>query len=78
MIEKQSCIHVYSELNEWIDLCILVSDDNYDEAINIVQSSYNDWFENDSCDAILDYILNSLTENDIEYKAYFNVENISQ
>ena len=78
MIEKQSCIHVYSELNEWIDLCILVNDDDYNKAIDIVQSSYDDWFENDSCDTILDHILDSLTENGIECKAYLNIENNPQ
>lgn len=75
MIEKQKCIHVYSDLNKWIDLCILVNKEDLDKAEDIVDESYDDWFKNDSCDTLSDHILDSLTKNDIPYQVYYNIQN---
>ena len=31
MIQKRNCILVYSDMNTWIDFCILVSDENFNK-----------------------------------------------
>lgn len=75
MIQRESCIHVFSDLNPWIDFCILVSEDAENIAEKIINDAYNDWFEcpfNDITDPIADYIGNRLQEKGIEYTMYFN------
>lgn len=72
MLETKACINIYSELNDWIDFCIVLgANEDLVKAVEIAQKSYNEWFENDSCEPIADYISSCLTKNDIDHEIYF-------
>ena len=77
MIETRNCINLYSELNMWIDLCILIpSQKDFEKAKEIVRKAYDDWWEDSYAqyEAIGDYIGIRLSENDIEYEIYFKMD----
>ena len=74
MIEKKICITVTSQFNEWMDLCILVAENVLDNALEIIQKAYDEWWEcpdaND--EPFADWVGNSLTQNGIEYVVKLN------
>ena len=45
MIEKRSCINVWSDMNTWIDFCILVDEQVSEKAQRIIEKAYEDWWE---------------------------------
>ena len=42
MIQKRNCILVYSDMNTWIDFCILVSDKDFNQAMQVTTKAYDD------------------------------------
>ena len=79
MIQKRSCILVYSDMNTWIDFCILVSDKDFNKAMEVTAKAYDDWWDSEEADSdipISEYIGMKLTENNIEFEIYFNGEEI--
>jgi hypothetical protein len=76
MIERKSAIHVYSEINEWIDFCIVVEDEDCDRAEEIVNKAYDDWFADDftSDETLADYIGNCLVASGIIYEIFSKEE----
>ena len=76
MIQTKTCINVYSDMNTWIDFCIVVSDKDLDKAEQIIQKAYNDWWElpDAQFETIADWISRCLTKNDIEFEIYFKNE----
>ena len=77
MIKENICINVYSELNEWIDFCITVNDlYNLQAAKEIIDKAYDEWFNNDICEPIADYICRSLEDKKIEFEIYFKEEQL--
>lgn len=74
MVRTEICIHVYSEMNNWIDFCIvLVDEKDIDNAKEIVGKYYDAWFsaENQTDEPIMEYISGKLTEACIEHEIYF-------
>lgn len=75
MLKTNTCINVYSELNPWINFCIVIGAfEDFTKAEEIVQAAYDEWFENESDESIVDYISQCLTENDIDHEMYFRGE----
>ena len=77
MIQKRNCILVYSGMNTWIDFCILVSDKDFNKAMEVTAKAYDDWWDSEEADSdipIAEYIGMKLTENDIEFEIYFKNE----
>ena len=77
MIQKRNCILVYSDMNTWIDFCILVSDKDFNKAMEVTAKAYDDWWDSEEADSdipIAEYIGMKLTENDIEFEIYFKNE----
>ena len=76
MIQKQNCILVYSDMNTWIDFCILVSDKDFSKAMEVTTKAYDDWWElpDAQFESIVDWVSRCLTENDIEFDIYFKDE----
>lgn len=75
MVDVKYCFNIYSQLNEWIDFCIILKECDYRdylEAKPIVEAAYNEWMENDIDETIADYICARLTDNNYEYDVYFN------
>lgn len=49
MVEKYTYLHVYSELNTWIDFVITLSQsEDEDRAKQIAEQAYEDWFKTTS------------------------------
>ena len=73
MIIVKKCIWVVSDINTWIDFCILTEND-VEKAKLIVETAYDEWFESTNCETIADYIGTKLYENGIEFEMYFKNE----
>ena len=76
MIQTKTCINVYSDMNTWIDFCIVIGAyEDFIKAEEIVQKAYDDWWDSEDADfdiPIAEYIGMKLTENNIEFDMYFN------
>lgn len=77
MIVTRICINVFSELNPWIDFCILVDEMQFNKAKEIVEKAWDDWWDDDCGydEPIADYISSCLTDNGIEHEIYFSDDN---
>lgn len=76
MVEERRCINLYSDMNPWMDLVILVNDEDFNNAKEILRDSMNSWFEDEDaeCESIGEWISNKLKENKIEFEMYFKSE----
>lgn len=76
MIEKKMCINVWSDMNTWIDFCILVANTVLEKAEEVVQKAYDDWWElqDEQFEPLADWISRCLTDNEIEFEIYFKDE----
>ena len=72
MIETKTCINVWSDMNTWIDFCILV-DNEFNKAEEIVRKAYDDWWELEDAqfEPLGDYVSRCLYESGIEFEMYF-------
>ena len=74
MVRTKTCINVYSEMNPWIDFCIVIADEkDIPDAKEIIEQAYDSWFsaKNQTDEPIMEYISRRLTEVCIEYEIYF-------
>lgn len=77
MVIIKNCIWVMSEMNTWIDFCIITENEkDMDRAKKIVEAAYNDWWEIEDAqfEPIADYIGSRLYEKGIEFDIYFKNE----
>ena len=77
MIQTKTCINVYSNMNTWIDFCIVIGAyEDFTKAEEIVQKAYDDWWELPDAEflPIAEYIGNCLEDNGIEFDMYYNNE----
>ena len=75
MIETKTCINVWSDMNTWINFCILVEND-FEKAEEIVKKAYDDWWELEDAqfEPLGDYVSRCLYESGIEFEIYFKYE----
>lgn len=71
LIVERRCINVWSDMNTWIDFCILVSEPDFEMAKAIIEKAYSDWWDDDTCETLADYVGICLKECGIEYEIYF-------
>ena len=74
MVRTKTCINVYSEMNPWIDFCIVLENENdILDAREIIQQSYDSWFsaKNQTDEPIMEYISRRLMEVCIWHEIYF-------
>lgn len=76
MIQKRNCILIYSDMNTWIDFCILVSDKDFNKAKEVIEKAYDDWWTvtDAEFEPIGDWVSDKLKENGIEFEIYFKHE----
>ena len=76
MIQKRNCILIYSDMNTWIDFCILVSDKDFNKAKEVIEKAYDDWWtvRDAEFEPIGDWVSDKLKENGIEFEIYFKYE----
>lgn len=75
MIETGGLINVYSDMNPWMDLVVLVNNEDFDKAKEVTEKAFDD-FRNDpkveeECWAYGDWIGWKLKEAGIKYSMYF-------
>lgn len=74
MVRTKTCINVYSEMNPWIDFCIVLENENdISDAREIIEQSYDSWFsaKNQTDEPIMEYISRRLNEVCIWHEIYF-------
>ena len=76
MVQKRNCILIYSDMNTWIDFCILVSDKDFNKAKEVIEKAYDDWWAlpDAEFEPIADWVSDKLKENGIEFEIYFKYE----
>lgn len=75
MVDIRTCINVYSEMNPWIDFCIILENDkDAPEAKRIIEQAYDEWFslDNQTDEPISEYISKKLEDVYICHEIYFN------
>ena len=73
MIKQKATINVYSEMNPWIDFCIVLADEKEVKIANeIIKQAYVGWFSPDSQtdEPIIEYISGRLKEVCIDHEVY--------
>lgn len=75
MIEERTCINIFSTMNLWMDVIILVSDRDLEKTKEIAGKAYDEfWTDQDIKDSDMTYgdlIGLRLEEANIDYELYF-------
>ena len=74
MVNVRTCINVYSEMNPWINFCVVLADEkDVSDAKEIIKQAYNSWFsaKNQTDEPIMEYIGRRLNEVCICHEVYF-------
>ena len=76
MVIERRCINLYSDMNPWMDLIILVNDEDFDKAKEVAEKAFDDWWTASDAEfePIGDWISDKLKENGIEFEIYFKYE----
>ena len=73
MIKAIKTIWIYSELNSWIDFCIIPHEPkDFNKILTVSQKSYDEGFKVDSEETIMDYIKRNLETENLEFDIYIN------
>lgn len=72
MFEKKIAINVFSVTNEWIDFCVVIKEkEDYNKVLDIVENSYNQYWDEDNDNTVADYISSCLNTASIQHEIYF-------
>lgn len=63
-----TAIQVWSELNEWMDYTFWVRTPRVDDAVKVLSAAWDDWFDTDPNDTMLDHLFNALARHGIGYR----------
>ena len=44
MVEERKCINLYSDMNPWMDLVILVNDEEFEKAKEVAEKAFDDFW----------------------------------
>lgn len=75
MVEERRCINLYSDMNPWMDLVLLVNDKDFEKAKEVTEKAFDKFWNNpeveEGCWAYGDWIGYKLKEAGIKYSMYF-------
>ena len=72
MSEIRNAILLRSELNPWIDICIIPDPyEDFNKVQYFAAKAYDDWFDDDTDEPIGDYIKRKLNKYEFDYKIYY-------
>lgn len=74
MIERVTALHIYSDLNTWIDMLItLENESEFEKAGKIISGAYDRWFTSEAGDDMVigDYIDSELDKENICHTIYY-------
>jgi hypothetical protein len=69
-IKERTVFHIWSTMNEWIDMMIEVYPRDYDKAKEIANKAIDDWHDTDEDMTVFEYVQRTLKENEIEASIY--------
>lgn len=69
-MKERTVFHIWSTMNEWIDMMIEVFPRDYDKAKEIANKALDDWHDTDEDITVFEYIQRTLYENEIEASIY--------
>lgn len=71
MLEVRSAILLRSELNPWIDICVIPGQhEDFSKVQYFAEKAYDDWFDDETDEPIGDYIRRKLDEAECVYEIY--------
>lgn len=73
MSEVRAAIILQSDLNTWIDFCIVPYAD-FLKVKEVAEKAYDDWFNDDTDEPIGNYIKRKLDEEELSYEIYYSEE----
>lgn len=75
MVVERRCINLYSDMNSWMDLVLLVNDEDFDKAKEVTKKAFNDFWNDpkveEECWCYGDWVGWKLKEAGIKYNMYF-------
>lgn len=72
MSEVRSAILLQSELNPWINICVVPdSYEDFNKVQYFAEKAYDDWFDDETDEPIGDYIKRKLDEAECGYEIYY-------
>ena len=69
-IKERTVFHIWSTMNEWIDMMIEVYTRDYDKAKEIANEALGWWHSTDEDITVFEYVQRTLKENEIEASIY--------
>nr|DAG16436.1 MAG TPA: hypothetical protein [Caudoviricetes sp.] len=75
MVVERRCINLYSDMNSWMDLVLLVNDEDFDKAKEVTEKAFDDFWNDpkveEECWCYGDWVGWKLKEAGIKYNMYF-------
>lgn len=68
--KREKIFRLCSETDIWINMLIVVHEDDYEKAKNIVEQAFEDWLIVESGDSLIEYTKRYLEEYDIDVSFY--------
>lgn len=72
---SERVLHLRSEMNEWIDMLIIVTEDDFEKAKTVADQALEDWFEDDTDETVFDYVQNRLSSENVNAEIYIFKDN---
>ena len=70
-VKEKWVFHIFSTMNEWIDMMIEVFPRDYDKAKEVANKALEDWYDIENDDVtVFEYVQKMLNENEIEASIY--------
>lgn len=69
-IKERTVFHIWSTMNEWIDMMIEVYPRDYEKAKEIANKAIDNWQDTDEDITVFEYVQRTLKENEIEASIY--------
>ena len=70
-IKEKTVFHIFSTMNEWIDMMIEVFPRDYDKAKEVANKALEDWYDIENDDiTVFEYVQKMLNENNVEASIY--------
>ena len=75
MSEIRNAIILRSELNPWINICIIpCTYEDFGKVQYFAEKAYDDWFDEDTAETIVDYIKRKLNDYECGFEIYYASE----
>ena len=75
MVEERKCLNIYSDMNSWMDLVLLVNEEDFNKAKKVIEMAFDDFWNDpkveEECWSYGDWIGWKLKKAGIKYNMYF-------